>query len=164
MLNKRRKAMSPSVVEGALLVKMTLEQGLKDGKSWEAAKLLFRKGERWVEGWIFNPRKHQYDNAGKYQSARLIAQALLENVASTFLDGDELRRLYHDSPDFPSYITHMIEAMHEEEYWTIPVDIKVLPGKSGAGTTAVRPPFMRASGDTTVRLAFSKYELELINN
>lgn len=162
-LKKKYLQMKPQIVEAGLLMKMELLKGEKEGKSWEAAKLLFKKNDSWVEGWIFNPKQHMYDSKVKYNNARARAQAMLENVAMTYLDGEDLLELYRSSVSFSDYITHMIDRMKEEEFWRTPVDFKVLP-KNGKSETALSTPFMRLHGDTTIRLGFSNYELEKIVN
>lgn len=98
-----------------------------------------------------------YDSKVKYNDARARTQAMLENVAMTYLDGEDLLELYRSSVSFSDYITHMIDRMKEEEFWRTPVDFKVLP-KNGKSETALSTPFMRLHGDTTIRLGFSNYD------
>jgi hypothetical protein len=112
---------------------------------------------------IFNPKKANFDTKEKYEKARLRTVTLLENVASVYLEPDEMLEILHRATSFSGYFLDLKEFMEPKEYWKIPVDIKVLPGRRGP-ETAVFPPFIRKAGDTTMPLRFSEHELKLFDH
>jgi hypothetical protein len=131
----------------------------KKTKEKELVTLSFKNGEDWVQLWLENPKRSNFDTDEDWKKERIRVTSMFENVLYTFLkDGDLMKEVRRESTDFRTYYENVVKYIEKVKYWETPLEVKTVPKKNGDPTVAKYPPFMRSQGDLNMNLKYSSWE------
>jgi len=155
-------------VTGCLLREISAISEETDKGKRTGVKFVFTKGNAVLTHIEYNPKKKDMP-IEKYNKEVLRIVTFMESIFFTYLSVEEVMDAKQSSDNMVEYIDNIVKALKNVGAFETLVDLKTLPNGNGTGVPKYVTygskyiPFIKKSDDMLKELAYTEYELKLLN-